>query len=178
MSQTIQNPITKFIDLGKTLLIGIVAVIGLVITTLTGFALLSNQQGIVRQDPIADFLTTQIITTNQTQYTFSLEVADSAEEWSKGLMSRTSIPENSGMIFIFPDTAYRNFWMKDTLISLDIIYVDHNLKVVDIHHSTKPNQTATTYPSALPAKYAIELPGGTAKKLNIQVGNSLNFSQR
>lgn len=178
MPPTTQNPITKFIDLGKTLLIGLVAVIGLIITALAGLSFISNQQGIVRQDPIADFLTAQVTTATQNQYTFTLEVADSTEEWSKGLMLRTNISENSGMIFIFPDSQYRNFWMKDTLVPLDIIYIDQNLKVVDIHHSTRPNQTAETYPSSVPAKYVIELPGGTAKKLNIQIGNSLTFSER
>lgn len=106
---------------------------------------------------------------------FQLEVARTAEERSRGLMERTSLPENAGMIFVFKDEELRIFWMKDTLISLDILFLDNNGVVIDVQ-TMRPqpgatSATLTRYYSAAPARYAIEINAGLAAEYDIVVGS-------
>ena len=86
---------------------------------------------------------------------FTLEVADSEELRQKGLMRRDSMPRDHGMIFLFIDEAPRSFWMKNTRIPLDIIYLDAKGTVVSIKQM-KPYDT-TEIRSDYPAKWAVEL---------------------
>ena len=105
----------------------------------------------------------------------SAVVARSNAKQESGLMNVTNLPEKEGMLFVFDDLQPRTFWMKDTLISLDIIYLDENLKVVNLYDYTAPNQTTVVYPSQLPSAYVLELNGGEAKKLNLAIGDSLSI---
>ncbi|MFB6292065.1 MAG: DUF192 domain-containing protein [Candidatus Nanohaloarchaea archaeon] len=110
----------------------------------------------------------------------SLEVADSAEERQRGLMHRKSLPDDHGMLFVFPDEAERTFWMKDTLIPLDIIFISANLTVVDVDHAyPQPNATEeelTIYRSDTPAKFVIETRRGFAEENGITAGTKVSFS--
>ena len=101
--------------------------------------------------------------------TFTLEVADTYEEQEVGLMARESMPSDHGMIFVFRDARERQFWMKNTLIPLDIIYVDASGRVV----SVKPMQPKDLTPvkSGRPAMYAIELNQGAAARVGVQAGD-------
>ena len=92
--------------------------------------------------------------------TFTLEVADTDALRQKGLMRRDSMAKDRGMIFVFPDEAERSFWMKNTRIPLDIIYLDAKGRVVSIKQM-KPYDLGGT-PSDGAAKYAIELNLGRA----------------
>jgi uncharacterized membrane protein (UPF0127 family) len=105
--------------------------------------------------------------------TFTLEVADSDELRQKGLMRRDSLPKDHGMIFVFIDEAPRAFWMKNTRIPLDIIYLDARGKIVSIKQM-KPFDLNST-PSDGPAQYAIELIQNTAKDLGIKPGDTLEL---
>jgi len=109
--------------------------------------------------------------------TFSVEIADSSEEYELGLMFRDSMPADHGMIFIFPDEAPRSFWMKNTRIPLDIMYFDRDLKMVSISADTPPCRVARcpSYPSIAPAKYVLELNGGSAASLGVGVGDKLTL---
>ena len=109
--------------------------------------------------------------------TFSVEIADSSEEHQLGLMFRDSMPADHGMIFIFPDEAPRSFWMKNTRIPLDIMYFDKDLKMVSISADTPPCRVARcpSYPSVVPAKYVLELNGGSAASLGVGVGDKLTL---
>lgn len=107
------------------------------------------------------------------EITLNLEVAKSESSRQRGLMERTNIPENSGMLFIFEDESPRVFWMKNTPSSLDIIFLDRDLRVVRIHENTKPNQTSETYSSEKPAKFAVEMNGGWSQKNSLKVGDQL-----
>lgn len=100
---------------------------------------------------------------------FTLEVADSDSTREHGLMKRDSLPEDRGMIFVFEEEDQRAFWMKNTRIPLDIIYVDAVGKVVSIHQMKPYDLTST--PSAGPAMYAIELNWGMAAKCGIKPGD-------
>ena len=102
---------------------------------------------------------------------FRLEVARTPAERARGLMNRESLAQDSAMLFIFQEEAYRSFWMKNTLIPLDILYLDSNGVVVDVQTMTPqvgaPDSELTVYPSAAPARYAIEMNAGLAQKFGI-----------
>ncbi len=100
---------------------------------------------------------------------FTLEVADDDEEQERGLMFRNSMPEDCGMIFIFLNEAPRGFWMKNTLIPLDIAYLAANGRVLNV--LTMKARDESTYASAGPAQYAIELNAGTATRIGLKAGD-------
>ncbi|MCA9381317.1 DUF192 domain-containing protein [Candidatus Dojkabacteria bacterium] len=101
----------------------------------------------------------------------SLEVAKSFEKRLRGLMYRTEMDENTGMIFIFEDEDLRTFHMGNTYISLDMIFLDKDLKVVTIHKNTKVNQSTELYSSSQPAMYVIEMNAGWADNNAIKIGD-------
>lgn len=107
--------------------------------------------------------------------TFGVEIADTREKQALGLMFRDSMPANQGMLFIFPNEAPRSFWMKNTRISLDIMYFDKDLKLVSISADTPPCRVSRcpAYPSVEPAKYVLELNAGTASSLGVGLGDRL-----
>ena len=101
---------------------------------------------------------------------FSVEVAKTDEERAHGLMGRESLPENGGMWFVFPGNVQDEFWMKNTLIPLDIIYVDENMKVVHINPNTVPESTEMLS-SPVEYRYVLEVPAGSVDKFKIKVGD-------
>ena len=105
--------------------------------------------------------------------TFTLEVADDEAETQRGLMYRQSMPQDAGMIFVFPREEQRGFWMKNTYIPLDILYVNAAGRVVSIRQMQPEDKTPV--PSGAPAKYAIELNQGAAARTGVQVGNVLEI---
>jgi uncharacterized membrane protein (UPF0127 family) len=108
--------------------------------------------------------------------TFDIELAEDDYETQTGLMHRGSMQNNQAMLFIFPDVKTRSFYMKNTLISLDIIYIDDTQKVVSIQKSAK-SMDETSLPSKAPAKFVLEINGGLSEKLNIAEGDSISFSK-
>ena len=109
---------------------------------------------------------------------FKVEVAKTPEQQQKGLMGRKMLAEDKGMLFIFEDDRPRSFWMKNTLIPLDIIYFDKNKKVVSIVNSTQPCQKdpCQSYPSEKPAQFVLEIAGGLAEKLGINEEEEVEFN--
>lgn len=100
--------------------------------------------------------------------TVEAEVARTVDERAQGLMFRENLAKGKGMLFVFPDTQIRSFWMKDTFIPLDIAYLDAEFRVVDIN-AMEPEST-TSLPSALPAMFALEVPQGWFEEMGISVG--------
>ena len=106
---------------------------------------------------------------------FTIEVADTDDKRQLGLMNRPSLPKNHGMLFVFDKPDYYSFWMKNTLIPLDLVYLDESGKVVDIH-PLKPKDETAIEPAA-PAKFALELNAGTCKTLSLTLGNTLKLPE-
>ena len=110
---------------------------------------------------------------------FQLEVARTSQERAQGLMHRESLAIDSAMLFVFDDEAHRSFWMKNTLIPLDILYLDSRGVVVDVQTMTTQVGVAdselTRYPSAAPARYAIEMNAGLANVLGVESGAQVLF---
>jgi hypothetical protein len=104
---------------------------------------------------------------------FTLEVANTSATREYGLMHRDSMPSDHGMLFVFPDERRLGFWMKNTRIPLDIIYLDAGGKVVSIHQM-KPHDLRSTYSDG-PAKYVIELNAGRAEKTAVKRGDPLEI---
>jgi len=108
---------------------------------------------------------------------FIVELAETSEKQALGLMFREQMPEDHGMLFLFPGEAMRSFWMKNTRIPLDIFYFDQELKLVSVSENTKPcrTQRCPSYPSAGPAKYVLELNAGKAIELGVKTGDILEL---
>ena len=103
---------------------------------------------------------------------FQIEVADTAAERRVGLMFREELAPDAGMLFIFPDSQPRAFWMRNTLVSLDILYFDEFGRLVSIQANAIPLDE-TALPSAGPARYVLEINGGLAAELGIGFGARL-----
>ena len=104
-----------------------------------------------------------------------LEMAKTAGEHQLGLMYRKEMAENSGMFFIFPHEEQRSFWMKNTYLELDIIFIDTDLRVVSMTHRAVP-LSEVGRKSKGPAKYVVEVHGGEAKKWGLKKGDVLKLS--
>lgn len=100
------------------------------------------------------------------------ELALTPGEQQLGLMYRRELGENAGMLFVFPAEQERSFWMKNTYIELDMIFLDSNLSVVSIIERAVP-LSETSRPSKKPARYVLEVRGGNAAKWGITVGDTL-----
>jgi hypothetical protein len=111
------------------------------------------------------------IKTKLKEITLNIELARSEKEKAQGLMNRTSLPENNGMLFIFDNEQIRTFWMKDTLISLDMIFINKEGEIVTIAKNTKINQTQETYSSSAPSKYVLEVNAGWCDKNGVTLGD-------
>ena len=104
----------------------------------------------------------------------TVEIAATDEEKQKGLMNRPSLDQNKGMVFVFRPAKAVTFWMKDTLISLDMVFVNRG-KIVKIAKNAIPNQTNVLYPSESPVTEVLEVNGGFADKHMISVGDKVIF---
>lgn len=105
--------------------------------------------------------------------TFTLEIAANEDTRQTGLMNRKSMPDDHGMIFVFPDEQIMGFWMKNTYIPLDILYVNADKQVVSIHRMQPLDLNRVI--SAAPAKFAIELNAGAAARAGVRVGDRLDI---
>lgn len=111
---------------------------------------------------------------------FSVELATNDASRAHGLMMRTQLGADHGMLFVFQVDAPRAFWMKDTLIPLDILYFGGNHRLVSVQRDVPPCKAdpCPIYPSDGPARYVLELPAGTARAIGVKVGDSLGVNAR
>lgn len=119
---------------------------------------------------------TVIIKTATSDISVFVEIADEIDEQAIGLMYRTELAWDSGMLFVFSDEKQRVFWMKNTKIPLDIIFVDESGMIVDIKENFEPcvvDDCEKYY--SLPALYALEVNAGFVAENEIGVGDSLLF---
>lgn len=104
----------------------------------------------------------------------SLETAHTKALRSFGLMYRKELAKNSGMLFIYPVELPRTFWMKNTFIALDMIFLDKNLKVQGILEHVPPRSLEPKTIPGIKSQYIIEFAGGVSKTLGIQTGDILH----
>ena len=109
-----------------------------------------------------------------TVVSITIEVADTPEARIKGLMERWSLPELHGMLFIFDYPEIHRFWMHNTPLSLDMIFVDENRRILNIAESTTPI-SKQTYSSRGPAKYVVEVRAGFSTRHGIEEGMKIQW---
>lgn len=109
---------------------------------------------------------------NGTVLHMNVEVADTPGEWKYGLMNRTSMPEDAGMLFIFGNDEPRYFWMDNTLIPLDMIFIANDLTIIDIHENATP-MSRDIIGSSGPCRYVLEVNGGFCAAEGIDMGDRL-----
>ena len=114
---------------------------------------------------------------NGAVHKFTFEVASTSSDREIGLMYRSSMEDNHGMIFVYPTSSYRSFWMKNTEIPLDIIFLDSNFKIVVIRknctpYTLNPRDTGDKF-----AQFVVELNAGIAEKLGLSEGTTLKLEQ-
>ncbi|MBU2592038.1 MAG: DUF192 domain-containing protein [Patescibacteria group bacterium] len=101
---------------------------------------------------------------------FSVEVADDAAKRAKGLMFRDKLPKDEGMIFVFQDQKDRVFWMKNTKISLDMIFINRDGEIVGLLKSTRP-ESARPLSVGADSSYVLEINAGLVDKYDIKEGD-------
>ncbi len=114
---------------------------------------------------------------NGTATTVYVEVADTPQALQRGLMYRTSMDEHDGMLFIFSGDSPRSFWMKNTPLPLDMVFVNGSMAVVDINHNATPYST-DTFTSKDSCRYVVEVNGGFCEEHGIDIGDRVNMFLR
>lgn len=103
---------------------------------------------------------------------FSVEVADDAQERSQGLMHRQSMATSAGMLFVYEQPQFVSFWMRNTLIPLDMLFIDETGVVQRIHENAVPLDE-TAIPGGDGIQYVLEINGGLSSRLGIEVGSEV-----
>lgn len=110
---------------------------------------------------------------------FQVEVANDDASRERGLMFRSVMGADHGMLFLFPSAQPRTFWMKNTPISLDIFYFDAQRQLLNVQRRVPPclssDRPCPLYPSTGAAKYVLELNAGSAEKLGVSPGDTLSL---
>lgn len=110
---------------------------------------------------------------------FTAEIAETSQQIQKGLMFRTSMGISHGMLFLFSEDKIQNFWMKNTLIPLDMIFFDKNGKIVEVVKNALPckRDPCPVYSSTFPVRYVLEINGGQIDRLGIQKGQFVRIAK-
>ncbi len=116
-----------------------------------------------------------VIESGEIRHNFSVEIADNDEKQARGLMFRKELADDAGMLFEFAAPKVATIWMKNTEISLDILFIRGNGEIVKIEHSARP-QTLRSASSEAVIAAVLELPGGRAEKLGIEPGHKVKHS--
>ena len=103
---------------------------------------------------------------------FEVYIADSNSKRKKGLMYIESLPSNHGMLFKFDTPRITSMWMKNTYISLDLLFIDKNQTIIKIHSDAKP-LNLNSIASKLKVKWVLEINGGLAEELEINLGDKI-----
>lgn len=106
--------------------------------------------------------------------TFQAEIADSPAERNRGLMFRTDLAEDEGMLFIFPAEAQQSFWMKNTLIPLDMIFIRADRTILGIVENAEPETLDNRSVRGF-SQYVLEIRGGLSAELGIEAGQRVEF---
>ncbi|MEK6822267.1 MAG: DUF192 domain-containing protein [Nanoarchaeota archaeon] len=105
---------------------------------------------------------------------YAVEVADTPQEHEKGLMGRDTLDAGTGMLFVFPKESKLAFWMKNTTLPLDIIFINNQNTIVTVKTMVPCEaDPCPVYQSGAAAKYALEIPGGDAQQYGLRAGQQV-----
>jgi hypothetical protein len=113
-----------------------------------------------------------LLETPQGRVQFHVEIADDGAERSQGLMNRENLARSAGMLFVYEEPVEVGFWMKNTLIPLDMIFIDESGAVISVHANARPHDL-TPIDSGGPVRFVLEINGGLSQKLGIAPGTLL-----
>ena len=105
-----------------------------------------------------------------------IEIADNNKDRAQGMMYRTAMADTRGMLFVFDQAEEQSFWMKNTVMTLDILYADENGKLVTLYKYTTP-YSENSIPSFEKAKYVVEVAGGFTDRYKIDRGDIISFTR-
>lgn len=105
-----------------------------------------------------------------------IEIVEKFKDIQYGMMFRSSMENHTGMLFLMKQERPQSFYMKNTLISLDIIYINGEQKIVSIVENAEP-LSEESLPSGKPARFVLEVPGGYSKENNVKVGDAISFTR-
>ncbi|HMT01159.1 MAG TPA: DUF192 domain-containing protein, partial [Candidatus Absconditabacterales bacterium] len=108
---------------------------------------------------------------------FTVRLASSDSDRQKGLMFQKSLPENAGMLFVFEQSGIYPFWMKNTLIPLDMLRIDSSQKIVHIASAVQPclSDPCAVIDPATGAQFVLELSSGVTQKFGIKIGDTIQL---
>ena len=111
---------------------------------------------------------------NGKRHLLKVEVADTPERWAQGLMFRERLGEDEGMVFLFPEPTAGGFWMKNTLIPLDMVFISEDWRVVGVIEDVPPlSEVSRTV--GTPSRYVLEFAAGTMKSVGIGAGDRVTI---
>jgi uncharacterized membrane protein (UPF0127 family) len=113
-----------------------------------------------------------VLHTAKGDFPFNIEIADDGKERAQGLMFRTALAPDAGMLFDYFEEQETSFWMQNTLIPLDMIFIGSDGVVKHIHVNAKPLDT-TGIPSGVPVQFVLEIPGGRSTEIGLAVGDRM-----
>jgi uncharacterized membrane protein (UPF0127 family) len=109
-------------------------------------------------------------------YSFNVEVVDTPQTRAQGLMFRTELAEDAGMLFDFEAERQVSFWMQNTFIPLDMIFVGADGVIDTIHVNARP-QDPTSIPSQVPVRFVLEIPGGRSVEIGLKPGDTMEHER-
>ena len=109
-------------------------------------------------------------------FAFTLEIADTEAQRERGLMFRTSLAPDAGMLFDYHQEQQAAFWMQNTLIPLDMIFIAADGTVKTIHVNARP-MDPTSIPSEVPVRFGVEIAGGRSQEIGLKVGDKFDNSR-
>ena len=109
-------------------------------------------------------------------YRFNVELVDTPESRAQGLMFRTELADDAGMLFDFKEEREVSFWMQNTLIPLDMIFVGTDGVIDTIHVNARP-QDPTSIPSEVPVQFVLEIPGGRSVEIGLKPGDTMEHDR-
>ena len=109
-------------------------------------------------------------------HNFNVEVVDTPESRAEGLMFRQELADDAGMLFDFQQEREVSFWMRNTFIPLDMIFVGSDGVVKTIHVNARP-QDPTSIPSQVPVQFVLEIPGGRSEEIGLKPGDSMEHAR-
>ena len=122
---------------------------------------------------LANKVNTGLLEIEKSNVFFNVEIADTQEKRSKGLMFRKSLGLSDGMFFVFPAEGKVSIWMKNTIIDLDIIFISEKKIIIDLVENASP-MSEKIY-TVRNTKYVLEINAGLVKSLNINIGDKINI---
>ena len=171
--KTVQKPVQKnILNIYKiaALIILVIAAFYFIFTNLRKSPTNNDEEYMFRKDGELTFLESSGAALTK----IDIQISQTEYDRELGLMFRKSMAENQGMLFIFPDVQVRSFWMRNTVIPLDMIFIDSIKTILNIAKNTTP-YSDNSYTSTGPAKYVLEVNGGFADRHQIRQGEKVNL---